>query len=973
MALTKVTTEVIDDSIRISSGSLNVISGSSISTGSFGRLQTHQANALLGSSILTLGGNLTTAGTLTTQNNNVTINAAGAARTLTLTENLSVSDGQNVVLAAAGQENTFTMNESFTIGDGNSGTITFSASSKTLTISDSGTFAGGGNTLTLAGNLTTQNNNVTINAVGAARTLTLNESLTVGDGNDGTITFSGASKTLTVEDTSLVNQDLTSDASPTFAGGTITGNLSVGGTLTAQEVHTEFESASIIFTSGSTIFGNSTDDTHLFSGSLAIHNGEVGVAAGSSADELVIKNNGDAGISILSPNGNSSRIQFGSVSDNDIGHIGGFFNSGNEYLFFSVDGSTRMVIGGATSAGNVGIGTDNPTVALEVFGSADQQIRIDSTGNRAQLQFDGKKTSDAEFAEINFANDGDSAAAIHAMRDGANDAARLAFFTQPTGGSVTERVSIDSGGKVGIGVSSPTGKLSIAGTSGVQSNIYVDNHAGDQDSANFIFRKSRNTTIGSHTVVQDDDDLGSILFQGSDGNSYETGAQIVAEVDGTPGDGDMPGRLLFKTTADGSSSSTERMRITSAGNVGIGTDNPGVYQLNVQNPDGNNGGWAAFIANLDSTNGQSNGMEINAGSNSSDTALKIASHDGGTEFFRIKGDGNVGIGTNAPRDELDVVGNININGNGTRQIKFDDGAVSEGAIVFDEITNGFIFKVGGTSGAGKTDALHIENTGNVGIGTNNPLAPLHIHNNACILRLSDANSDSLATATPHIAFYDRADSNELGLIGYLSTGDGILSFNNKNNASIDFRTNNTLAVTIDNAQKVGIGTTAPSYKLDVESSVNDWLVSIVNTATSGNAFCQQLQFTGVSPNNVTSKFQQFVDGGSTVRFEVRSNGGVASFQSNDADLSDESVKKDITDASNCLDTINNIKVRNFKYKDQTDDRTLIGVIAQEVEAVDSSLVDDSEELKRVYNKDIMFMMLKSIQELTKRIEELEKK
>ena len=240
-------------------------------------------------------------------------------------------------------------------------------------------------------------------------------------------------------------------------------DVTIAGTLTAQEIHTEFTSASILFTSGSTIFGNSTDDTHLFSGSVAIHNGEVGVAAGSSADELVIKNNGDAGISILSPNGNSSRIQFGSVSDNDIGHIGGFYNSGNEYLFFSVDGSTRMVIGGATSAGNVGIGTDNPTVALEVYGSADQQIRIDSTANRAQLQFDGKKTSDAEFAEINFANDGDSAAAIHAMRDGANDAARLAFFTQPTGGSVTERMSIDSTGKVGIGNDNPPQPLTVEG------------------------------------------------------------------------------------------------------------------------------------------------------------------------------------------------------------------------------------------------------------------------------------------------------------------------------------------------------------------------------------------------------------------------------------------------------------------------------------------------------------------------------
>ena len=61
-------------------------------------------------------------------------------------------------------------------------------------------------------------------------------------------------------------------------------------------------------------------------------------------------------------------------------------------------------------------------------------------------------------------------------------------------------------------------------------------------------------------------------------------------------------------------------------------------------------------------------------------------------------------------------GNIELNGSSTRQIRFDDGAVSEGAIVFDEITNGFIFKVGGTSGAGKKDAFKIDNQGNIGIG-----------------------------------------------------------------------------------------------------------------------------------------------------------------------------------------------------------------------------------------------------------------
>ena len=50
----------------------------------------------------------------------------------------------------------------------------------------------------------------------------------------------------------------------------ITGNMVVGGTLTAQEIHTEIESASIIFTSGSTKFGDTQDDTHVFTGSLKV-------------------------------------------------------------------------------------------------------------------------------------------------------------------------------------------------------------------------------------------------------------------------------------------------------------------------------------------------------------------------------------------------------------------------------------------------------------------------------------------------------------------------------------------------------------------------------------------------------------------------------------------------------------------------------------------------------------------------------
>ena len=63
-------------------------------------------------------------------------------------------------------------------------------------------------------------------------------------------------------------------------------------------------------------------------------------------------------------------------------------------------------------------------------------------------------------------------------------------------------------------------------------------------------------------------------MSGYDGTNFITAASIIAAVDGTPGTNDMPGRLVFSTTADGASSPTERMRINSSGNVGIGTASP---------------------------------------------------------------------------------------------------------------------------------------------------------------------------------------------------------------------------------------------------------------------------------------------------------------------------------------------------------------------------------------------------------------
>jgi hypothetical protein len=82
-----------------------------------------------------------------------------------------------------------------------------------------------------------------------------------------------------------------------------------------------------------------------------------------------------------------------------------------------------------------------------------------------------------------------------------------------------------------------------------------------------ILGRTRAGSIGGTTVVNNGDTCGAVSFQGSDGTELVEAASIVALVDGTPGANDMPGRLVFSTTADGASSPTERMRIDSSGDL----------------------------------------------------------------------------------------------------------------------------------------------------------------------------------------------------------------------------------------------------------------------------------------------------------------------------------------------------------------------------------------------------------------------
>ena len=85
-----------------------------------------------------------------------------------------------------------------------------------------------------------------------------------------------------------------------------------------------------------------------------------------------------------------------------------------------------------------------------------------------------------------------------------------------------------------------------------------------------IFLKSKSNTIGTRGIVGINDTVGAIRFAGDDGAAFIESASITSEIDATPGTNDMPGRLIFSTTADGTAAPTERMRITNDGRVGIG-------------------------------------------------------------------------------------------------------------------------------------------------------------------------------------------------------------------------------------------------------------------------------------------------------------------------------------------------------------------------------------------------------------------
>jgi hypothetical protein len=268
-----------------------------------------------------------------------------------------------------------------------------------------------------------------------------------------------------------------------------------------------------------------------------------------------------------------------------------------------------------------------------------------------------------------------------------NDYGRIPDFTVMT---------LLASGNVGIGTTSPVGKLEVSDQATPTSRgITVSQHTTDIAAPLLSLRKSRGTAV-SPTAVANGDYTASINAQNYEGASWLTNGTLGYRVTGATSSGNVPGQWFFAASSGHdvhpSANGTIRMVVGSDGNVGIGTTSPGMtldvassktaanITVRAYNTDTSSGTSNAVLMARTDFGGGDAFVALNlagitnwyiGGDRSDSGKLKIgftgaAPVPGLGDKVTIDTSGNVGIGTTAPTAALEIVGNLKVSGTVTQ-------------------------------------------------------------------------------------------------------------------------------------------------------------------------------------------------------------------------------------------------------------------------------------------------------------------
>ncbi len=529
-------------------------------------------------------------------------------------------------------------------------------------------------------------------------------------------------------------------------------------------------------------------------------------------------------------------------------------------------------------SGNVGIGTTTPSTNLQIY---------DPTLNSKDvLSLKSVADNVDDYLGMTFTTGvgGDGPhAAIRAINGPAATDARLGFYTTTNGGtSLTEKLSIDHVGNVGIGTTTPMSALSVNG------NIQV----------------SSGKTIGAGVIAETDTSTYTKfgfneLFDADDRFS---GMKVSSVVNGA---GYSGGQIGFFTTNAQISLAQEVMRITNTGNVGLGTTSPG-YKLGVA-------GSLGITDILTNTRGSSvwqqygSGADYYFGSNSSGN-LKFADNSGvggisvGSSYNSAtipSGgaiiQGNVGIGTTTPGRLLHVYAGASgkVSQTDAQLVVENSSAATINVLAPNNTYTGIYFgNVDSSSRGGvlytgsayvgtlPADSLSfttagvakmvITSTGNVGIGTTSPINYDNSGDNLVIYETGGEGGITVAT-----------DNNQKGALLFAdgTSGDqayrGVVQYDHASDY-MRFYTAGAEKVRITNTGNVGIGTTSPSQALSVQGNgLFSGNISAANITATGTVFAGAVTgFTDLPLNPGTGNTKLLSAGGGTLLWYT---GAVTSF------------------------------------------------------------------------------------------------